>query len=212
MPIGKRNRLLRWAAETDGIIIEDDYDSEFRYFGRPIPALKGLGTGENVVYLGSFSKIMPPSIRISYLVLPERLLSNYQKNAALYNQAASTMEQLALASFMLDGHLERQIRRLRKLYYEKSQLLFGAIKNILGDRVEVKETESGLHTILKVESELKAKELAERALKKGCRVAPVQDYYLTVFPEGLPEIILYFSKIPTREIEPAIKLLKDAWF
>lgn len=212
MPVGRRNQLLHWAETKNGTIIEDDYDSEFRYFGRPIPALKGLDQRGNVVYLGSFSKIIPPSIRISYMVLPEKFLDIYQQKSSLYNQAASTIEQLALARFMSDGHLERQIRRLRKLYYEKSQLFFNAIRTTLGENVEVNEHESGLHTILTVKSDLQARELGERALKHGCRVAPVEDYYWEVTPEKLPQVILYFSKIPASQIKPAIELLKDAWF
>ncbi|GBG55582.1 putative HTH-type transcriptional regulator YdeL [Sporomusaceae bacterium FL31] len=212
MPIGMRNRLLQWAEQVDGMIIEDDYDSEFRYFGRPIPALKGLDTNDHVVYLGSFSKIIPPSIRISYMVLPERLMDVYRKNAGLYNQAASTVEQLALAKYMEDGHLERQIRRLRKLYYEKRLLFFDAIKKILGDAAEVNESEAGLHTILVVKSELTAAELVSKALANGCKIAPVRDYYLEASNEKLPQIILYFSKIPSAEIAAAIHLLKTAWF
>ena len=212
MPIRRRNQLLNWAEKNNGTIIEDDYDSEFRYFGRPIPALKGLDCNGSVVYLGSFSKIIPPSIRISYMVLPEKFLEIYQQKSSLYNQAASTIEQLALAQFMSDGHLERQIRRLRKLYYEKNRLFFDGIKTILGEHVEVNENESGLHTILTVRSELPAKELRQRALEQGCRVAPVEDYYWEVTPEKLPQVILYFSKIPANEIKTAIKRLKDAWF
>ena len=212
MPIGRRNQLLNWAKTRSGTIIEDDYDSEFRYYGRPIPALKGLDTRGNVVYLGSFSKVIPPSIRISYMVLPEKFLEIYQKKSSLYNQAASTIEQLALAQFMADGHLERQIRKLRKLYFEKSRLFFDAIKTILGENVEVNENESGLHTILTVKSNLLARELGERALQHGCRVAPVEDYYWEVAPQKLPQIILYFSKIPGAEMKPAIQALKNAWF
>lgn len=212
MPVGKRTRLLKWAQAVDGTIIEDDYDSEFRYFGRPIPALKGLDNAGRVVYLGSFSKVIPPSIRISYLVLPERLLALYRQNSSLYNQAASTIEQLALAKFMEDGHLERQIRRLRKLYSEKNVLLVDAIRNILGEQVEVADAESGLHTILSVKSELTAKVLVEKALAHGCRVAPVQDYYLDSSQEKFPQIILYFSKIPAAEIATAVRRLRQAWF
>jgi len=212
MPIGKRNRLLRWAEEVSATIIEDDYDSEFRYFGRPIPALKGLDNGGNVVYLGSFSKVMPPSMRVSYMVLPDRLLPVYQKNSSLYNQAASTIEQLALAKFMADGHLERQIRRLRKLYYEKSLLFFDALKQVFGKQIEVNETESGLHTLITVKSDLRAQELVDRAMARGCRVASVQDYYWEHMPEKQPQMILYFSKIPASHMQIAVQLLKEAWF
>jgi len=212
MPIGKRNRLLNWAKNSGGIIIEDDYDSEFRYFGRPIPALKGLDDGENVVYLGSFSKVMPPSIRISYMVLPDRLLEVYQKNASLYHQATSTIEQLAMAKFMTDGHLERQIRRLRKLYCEKQLLFIETVTNVLGSNAEINETESGLRIILNIKAKLTPDEIALRALEKGCRVALIKDYYFDAPPKNLSQVILYFSKIPSREMTTAINLLKDAWF
>ncbi|TWH47645.1 PLP-dependent aminotransferase family protein [Sporomusa sp. KB1] len=212
MPAGKRVQLLNWAERVNGIIIEDDYDSEFRYFGRPIPALKGLDNGEAVVYLGSLSKVIPPSIRISYMVLPEKLLVGFQQNAALYNQATSTLEQLALAQFMADGCLERQIRRLRKLYYGKKGMLVDAVKGILGNHVEIEGAESGLYIILTIKSKLEAKQLVTQALGKGCRVASVQDYYLQNTPENTSRILLYFSKIPANEIEAAVRRLRDAWF
>lgn len=212
MPIGERTRLLNWARQTGATIIEDDYDSEFRYFGRPLPALKALDTEGTVIYMGSFSKVIPPSIRISYMVLPDRLLEIYQKRTSLYNQATSTIEQLALARYMADGHLERQIRRLRKLYNEKHALFLSSIRTLFGQSVEINETESGLHMVLKVKSALTPKELYDRALTKGCRIALLQDYYLGEAPLMPSQIILYFSKIPSDEIPTALSLLKDAWF
>lgn len=212
MPIGERLRLLHWAGQTGSTIIEDDYDSEFRYFGRPIPALKGLDTEGTVIYLGSFSKVIPPSIRISYMVLPDRLLAIYKKRASLYNQATSTIEQLALARYMADGHLERQIRRLRKLYNEKHALLLDNIRRTFGEQVVINGTESGLHVVLTVKSPLTPKELYERALRKGCRIALLQDYYLGQAPDMPAKIIIYFSKIPAADIPAAIRLLKEAWF
>ena len=212
MPIGERVRLLNWAKQTDATIIEDDYDSEFRYFGRPLPALKGLDTEGAVIYMGAFSKVIPPSIRISFMVLPDRLLEIYKKRASLYNQATSAIEQLALARYMADGHLERQIRRLRKLYNEKHALFRDSIRAGLGRRVEINETESGLHMVLTVKSKLTPKELYDRALAKGCRIALLQDYYLGEAPVTPSQIILYFSRIPAAEMNEAIRLLHEAWF
>ena len=212
MPIGERRRLLNWAEQTGSTIIEDDYDSEFRYFGRPLPALKGLDTKGSVIYMGSFSKVIPPSIRISFMVLPNRLIEIYQKKASLYTQATSTLEQLALARYMADGHLERQIRRLRKLYNEKHALFLDNIRTAFGNRIEINETESGLHMVLTVKSDLTPTQLYDSALEKGCRIALLQDYYLGEAPVTPAQIILYFSKIPATEIPAAIKLLKAAWF
>ncbi|MBP2651217.1 MAG: transcriptional regulator, GntR family with aminotransferase domain containing protein [Firmicutes bacterium] len=212
MPVGKRNQLLNWAENSNSIIIEDDYDSEFRYFGRPIPALKGLDTRDRVVYMGSFSKVLPPSIRLSYMVLPMNLLAVYRENASLYHQATSTIEQLAMAGFMADGHFERQIRRLRKLYYEKKLLFIKNLHQVFGDKVEIKENESGLRIILNVKSNLSPNEMFLKAQAKGCKVALVQDYYLAAAPENLSQIILYFSKIPATKMKKALKILQEAWF
>lgn len=212
MPIGERLQLLNWAKQARATIIEDDYDSEFRYFGRPLPALKGLDSEGAVIYTGSFSKIIPPSIRISYMVLPDRLLEIYKKRAPMYNQAASTLEQLALARYMADSHLERQIRRLRKLYNEKHVLFLETLRATFNKKVVIHETESGLHMVLTVKSSFTPKELYHRALSKGCRIALLQDYYLREAPTTPSQVILYFSKIPAAEIPAALKLLKEAWF
>jgi len=212
MPVGERMRLLAWAQQNDAVIIEDDYDSEFRYFGRPIPAMKGLDSGGNVVYLGSFSKVIPPSLRISYMILPDRLLELYERNAALYNQAVSTIEQLTLAQYMADGHLERQIRRLRKLYYEKKMQFIDTIQRVFSNQVAIQDNESGLFIVLTVKRPGTSQDIFLKAMQHGCQVAPIQNYYWETVQESFPRVILYFSKIPVHEMEEAIKLLKKAWF
>ena len=214
MPIGKRLQLLSWAERNDALLIEDDYDSEFRYIGRPIPALKGLDKNGQVIYLGSFSKIIPPAIRISFMVVPDRLMPKYEENISLYNQTASTLEQMALALFMADGHLDRQVRRLRKRYHEKSLLFYQALQSIMGDRIIVNPSDSGLYTSLTVKTDVTEQELVKRALARRCAVAAMSDYY---WDKGetqseFPRVILYFSKIPANELGKAIGLLRDAWF
>ncbi|MDD4600990.1 HTH-type transcriptional regulatory protein GabR [bioreactor metagenome] len=212
MPVGERMRLLAWAQQTDAVIIEDDYDSEFRYSGRPIPAMKGLDSGGKVVYLGSFSKVIPPSLRISYMILPNRLLEIYERNSALYNQAVSTIEQLTLAQYMADGHLERQIRRLRKLYYDKKLQFIDTIQRIFGNKVAIQDNESGLFIVLTVKCPGTSQTMFLKALEQGCQVAPIQNYYWETVQESFPRVILYFSKIPVKKMEEAIRLLKKAWF
>lgn len=212
MPIGERMRLLSWAQQTDAVIIEDDYDSEFRYFGRPIPAMKGLDSSGNVVYLGSFSKVIPPSLRISYMILPNRLLELYERNSAMYNQAVSTIEQLTLAQYIADGHLERQIRRLRKLYYEKKLQFIDTIQRVFGDKVAIQDNESGLFIVLTVKCPGTSQTMFLKAMKQGCHVAPIENYYWETVEESFPRVILYFSKIPVNKMEEATRLLKKAWF
>lgn len=212
MAIGKRNRLLAWADKAQGLIIEDDYDSEFRYYGRPIPALKGLDRSDRVMYLGSFSKIMPPSSRISYLVLPPALMRRFHQKAALYSQSASVVEQLALSQFMQDGELEKQIRRLRKRYQEKRQRFLQAIGQHMGDMAQIQQGESGLFTILRFKHAQSVQSLKQRALDHGCRVSFMQDFALLPADEEQPDkVVLYFSSIPMDQIEQAAASLARAW-
>ena len=128
MPVNRRYELLAWANESsDRYIIEDDYDSEFGYFNRPTPSLQGLDCGRNVIYIGTFSKLLLPSIRLSFMILPDALLGEYEKKAELYNQTASKTEQIALCSFIRDGNLSIRIRKIKRLYTQKMKLLTSAL-------------------------------------------------------------------------------------
>ena len=120
IPHRKRIQLMQWAKRRNAIVFEDDYDGELRYTGKPLATLSGLDEDGRVIYLGTFSKLLPPSIRISYAVLPDRLLPLYQSIADQYNQTSSTIEQLTMARFMEEGRLERQFRRLRRIYARKN--------------------------------------------------------------------------------------------
>ena len=204
----ERLALLHWAQQTNGLIIEDDYNGEFRYFTRPIGALQGLSGGDSVIYFGSFSRLLMPSLRISYMVLPPKLLPRYNACAQLYNQTSSTIEQLALAEFIAGGHLRRHVRRLRKLYALKNALLRDALTEIFGHLVTVRSYASGLHIRLAVRTNNTAGELASLALAEGVRILPVQ----VNAPKAEPEILLSFEDINEDHIRPALLLLKKAWF
>lgn len=128
MSIERRLELLDYTSKSGAIIVEDDYESEFQYLHRPVPALQSLAGGRGVVYLGTFSRLLLPSIRISYMVLPSGLAGEYQKRADDYNQTASKAEQIALCQFIRDGHLEAQTRRLRRLYEAKTERLYEALR------------------------------------------------------------------------------------
>ncbi len=211
MPIGQRQTLLAWAAETGGIILEDDYDSELRYYGRPIPAMQGLDRAGNVVYMGSFSKVLPPSMRISYMVLPEPLLLAYRKKKYLYRQTVSVVEQLALAEYIRAGELEKQIRRLRKFYQEKGSLFLQLLTKYFGSEAVLdRRLTSGVYCRLRLESDLSSAELVEKAAKEGCRVKAVE--YIRPGQEGREkEFLLSFSTIRQEEMERAVQALCRAW-
>ena len=116
MPIGRRSQLLGWAKkDPDHYIIEDDYDSEFRYHGKPIPAMQGLDDGENVIYMGTFSKAIAPAIRASYMVLPKKLAKRYQQIGQTFSCAVSRIDQKVLTLFLTEGHFERHLNRMRIL-------------------------------------------------------------------------------------------------
>lgn len=136
MPTEARIALLKSAAARGTLVIEDDYDNEFAYTGRAAPALQGLDGGQYVVYLGTFSRLLLPSIRLSFMVLPDKMLPRYREIAALYNQTASKAEQIALCQFIRDGHLASQIRKVRKLYEQKAAELASAVQAVFGTQAK----------------------------------------------------------------------------
>lgn len=206
LPITKRMQLLKWAYQSEGYIIEDDYDSEFRYLGQPIPSLKSLDEEERVIYLGTFSKSFLPSVRLSYIVFPTSLIARYSQKFAAYNQSVSPIIQRAMVLFMQSGEFERHVRRMRKLYQKKHQALLKSIEQYIGPQVEVVGEKSGLHILLKLKG-ITAIELIERALKKGVRVYSPVRFWLNPTPDCHSYILLGFGGLSVEEIEEGIKLL-----
>jgi GntR family transcriptional regulator/MocR family aminotransferase len=211
MPVGTRYRLLRWALASDGLIIEDDYDSELRYQGRPVPALQSLDTEDRVVYMGSLSKILPPFIRLSFMVLPPHLLERYNRSRSLFRLGASIPEQCALADFIHNGGMARQIRRLRKHYIEKGAFLEGCLREAFGDTIRISPVESGVYCHVTLQSSLTANELIRRAAARGCRVLWFSSFYEHPNPARDTEFLLSFSKIPAHELKEAVHALQQAW-
>lgn len=148
MSIKKRLQLLDWASKNHAYIIEDDYDSLLRYEGYPVPALQGLGEGENVIYVGSFSKLLIPSLRISFMILPESLKGRFEPLIARYSQSVSKIEQLALEHFMAEGAFDRHIRKIKKIYGKKNQKLIEAFDRQESPYVSLIGSSSGLHVTL----------------------------------------------------------------
>lgn len=211
MPAGMRHRLLQWARERQGLIIEDDYDSELRYYGRPVPALQGLDTEGHVIYMGALSKILPFFVRLSYMVLPPALLTRYNQNRGLFRQGASVPEQCVLASYIQRGELAKQVRRLRKEYQEKGQVMQELLLKAFGSMITVKRIVSGVYCHITLHSPLSEDELRRRAEAHGCRVLSLQSFYETPKGEGDKEFLLSFSKIPRQELKHAVLALHAAW-
>ena len=202
MPVGRRYQLLEWAAQNNSIIIEDDYDSELRYFGKPIPALQGLDTEGTVVYLGSFSATLFSSIKISYMVLPQGMAQLFQSIRGDYTQTCSKTEQLTLALFMESGYYQTHIKKIRNLYSQKLQAV---TKCLSTDFTKVKNTYSGLNVIVEVRSDKTAKQLAEDAKSAGINAVPV------ITSNTEKTLILYYNQIPLSDIPTAIEGLLNKW-
>lgn len=200
----ERLSLIREAAEKGQLIIEDDYNSEFQYAQRVIPSIQGLAGGSGVVYLGTFSKMLLPSIRMSFMVLPPELVERYKERKARYNQTASKVEQIALTQYIRDGHLMSQIRKSRKIQGAKAERLVQTAKQILGEETLAYMEESGFYVTLERTSDYPSEELEQRALSFGIKVK--------VLPreagEKRAKLILDCSNVKTEDYEEALELLK----
>lgn len=211
MPADSRYDLLNWAHECDGLIIEDDYDSELRYQGRPIPALQSLDRAGRVIYMGAFSKILPPFVRLSYMVLPAPLLQAYTRRRVLFRQGASVPEQCVLAEYIRTGGLARQVRRLRKEYQEKGALLAHSLQAAFGAAMRVSPVVSGVYCHVVLQSDVPEEVLLARAASEGCRVLSVRSFYEKSVAGTDKEFLLSFSKIPAQELTQAVAALRRAW-
>ena len=173
--------------------------------------MKGMDRQDYVIYVGSFSKIIPPSIRISYMILPEKLLKVYKSREAYYSQTASATEQLTLALFLADGQLDRQIRRLRNIYSEKRRQFNKTLGTVFGDKGEIYDTGSGLFVIFDARTDKTRLEIKEAAAERHIRVRFVGDYYMEKDRrENDKRLLLYFSSIKTADMHKALTLLKEA--
>ncbi|MDU1847094.1 MAG: PLP-dependent aminotransferase family protein [Niallia nealsonii] len=211
MPITRRFELLNWAERNNGFIIEDDYDGEYRYKGKPIPALQGLDTNNRIIYLGTFSKSLIPSLRISYAVLPEPLSSVYQNHFTVYKQTVSRMHQDTLYRFIKEGYWNSHLNKMRTLYRKKRQVLLQAIHRYLDRNVEVIGENAGLHIVLEVKTDWSEARLIEKALDFGVKVYPMSPYYFQNNYPGNPKVIIGYGGLTELEIEAGVELLMKAW-
>lgn len=210
MPINRRIQLLNWANEEDErYIIEDDYDSEFRFEGRPIPALQNLDTKGNVIYLGTFSKSFSPSARIAYMVLPDKLMKIYKSDFSFLACTVSRTTQQALFKFIEEGYFERHLNKMRNIYKKKREFLVSLIKKYLPS-TEIIGTNSGLHLLIKVNNGMSEKELIKAAEEKEIRILGMSNSYLNKLEET-NTVFLGYASLSNEEMEEAIILLKKAW-
>jgi GntR family transcriptional regulator/MocR family aminotransferase len=206
----RRSQLLNWAAAGNRYIIEDDYDSEFRYTSRPIPALQSMDKSGRVIYISTFSKSLMPSLRIAYMVLPKQLMRAYRETFLHYSSTVPRLEQQLVARFMKEGHFARHLNRMRKLYQKKLAKLTSSLL-LFAPAVKISGEQAGMHIVLTVETTRTETELVESAKKSGIRVSGLQSYNIlekAVFP---PQIILGFGGLLEDEIEQAVEQLMASW-
>jgi GntR family transcriptional regulator / MocR family aminotransferase len=199
-------QLLNWAARSGAWIIEDDYDSEYRFGGRPIPSLQGLDTGERVIYVGTFSKVMFPALRLGYMVVPNDLVEAFSAARDAMDQFSSTLYQAVVADFIREGHFARHIRRMRMLYLERRTALVEAIQNQLKNRLEVIGAEAGMHLAALLPPGLSDVAISKKAAEIGISAMPLSSCYLKT--PVRPGLILGYGGTDASQIRDGMRKLR----
>lgn len=214
MPYPERERLLAWAEANDAYVIEDDYDGEFRYVGKPIPSLQGLDVHGRVVYIGTFSKAFSPAVRLNYMVLPPKLSAMLRGMSREVVFAPSRVEQWAMQAFIEQGHWYRHVRRTRVLYRHRHRRLIELIQEHLGGYVEITGQNAGLHLQLTVDRRRTSRELVDAAAEAGVNVHDFLNMWTERRqPDGEnPRVYLGFAGLDPGEMEAGVRLLRQAWF
>jgi len=206
MSLSRRRMMLEYAATHKVWIIEDDYDSEFRYGGRPLASLQGMDTHNRVLYMGTFSKILFPGLRIGFLVVPEALAGAFGTGMAELYRSGQVFLQATLADFMNEGHFSSHIRKMRLLYSQRLQLLLQAIRRNFGDQLLISGGEAGLHLTLSLPPSCNDKLICEQAALEGIIVRPLSSYYMT--PKSARSgLLLGYASVPDDNIAPAFDKL-----
>lgn len=211
MPIRRRMELLKWAEEKDGrYIIEDDYDSEFRYKGKPIPALQGYDGADKVIYLGTFSKSIAPAIRLSYMVLPEPLLEKYEAENRFINSTVSKVDQLIVQKFIEEGYYERHLNKTRALYKGRHDVLIEELKPLL-HACTISGEHAGVHLLLNFHNGMTEDELVRLAEAEDIRVYAMSSYKIRQEQSENPVILLGYANMTEEQIKEAVGILKKCW-
>lgn len=205
MSAARRIQLLEWAEDAGAWIVEDDYDSEFRYESMPIASLQGLDRNSRVIYIGTFSKTLFPSLRVGYIVVPRDLIKQFLSVRLASDLFPPHLYQAALADFMAQGHFARHIRRTRQHYRERRSALVESLQQEFGPSLEILGAEAGVHLVIKLPPGVRDVELAERAAQEKLWLWPLSRTYFGPPSQG---IILGFGSTPDREIPNAVRRLR----
>jgi GntR family transcriptional regulator/MocR family aminotransferase len=208
LSLPRRLELLAWAAEAGSWIVEDDYDSEFRYVGRPLPSLKSLDRGQRVLYAGSFSKVLFPGLRLGYLVVPPELDGAFLRAAKVLMNGLPALEQRVVAAFMRNGHFARHIRRMRTLYADRRQGLAQALNAAFGDRAQVEMAAGGMHLLVRFPGADDDSVLSRRAARAGLAATALSS--LTMGHDAGQGLLLSFTNVVRADADALVARLAAA--
>ncbi|NFF38468.1 PLP-dependent aminotransferase family protein [Clostridium argentinense] len=210
MSINRRRQLLQWASQSDErYIIEDDYDSEYRFVLKPIPTLQSLDHNDKVIYLNTFAKTLAPSLRIGYMVLPKKLLLHYREQLMFYSCTVSEFEQRTLRAFIQGGYYERHLNRMRKIYKNRRDTFLQGLMP-LSHMISISGEDAGMHILLQVNNGMSEAQLIESAKNKGVGVYALSNYYIGKVQDTKTVVVGYASFTPS-ELKKIASLLVEAW-
>jgi GntR family transcriptional regulator/MocR family aminotransferase len=207
MTVSRRLRLLEWARKADAWILEDDYDSEFRYESAPLPALRSLDGAGRVVYIGTFSKVLFPALRLGYVIVPDALVDAFRKQALIAGLGAARLDQPALADFFEEGHYARHIRRMRKIYAERRRMFAELLQERIGGRLQLRGATAGLHVSARLSDGADDRALGRRARSRGLCLSPISEYCLDVPPAT--GFVMGYGHLDRNQIARGVEILRD---
>ncbi len=207
-PIARRQALLRWAEQVDGFIIEDDYDSEFRFTGRPLPTLQSIDCSGRVLYMNTFSQTISPSMRVGFVVLPPRLLERYRRELDFYACTVPALEQHVLARFLSGGYYEQHLSRMRKEYRQRRCAVLAAFRSgPFAHRITISEQGAGLHFLLRLDTDRSDADLRQRAEALGVRLGFLSEYAAVPDPSYAHTLVINYAGLDEARLPQAVELL-----
>ena len=211
-PIARRQALLRWADRTGGVIVEDDYDSEFRFTGRPIPTLQSIDGSGRVIYMNTFSQTISPSMRVGFMVLPPRLLERYRRELDFYACTVPALEQHVLARFLEQGCYEQHLSRMRKAYRARRAAVLAAFQaSPFAGRITITEQGAGLHFLLRLDTRHSDEVLRRRAAELGLRLRFLSEYAAIPRPEYAHTLVIDYASLSPEALDLAVSLLAQVF-
>jgi GntR family transcriptional regulator / MocR family aminotransferase len=208
MSLSRRVALLEWARQAQAWILEDDYDSEYRFSGRPLEALQGLDNGQRVIYIGTFSKVLFPTLRLGYVVVPPELVAGFVAMRRFIDVHVPILEQVALADFMIQGHFTRHLRHMRTRYTERRNVLIEALRRECGDLLDVQVPEAGMHLVAWLPAHLDDRAVARLVLEQGIEIAPISKFCIA--PPSRGGLMLGYANASSEELRDGVRKLARA--